>query len=43
MNKAGIINDPLGQTHNRASTDHYSHLKMVLFCEILRSVWMDRH
>ena len=31
------INDPLGQTHSPASSDHYSHLKVVLFCEILKS------
>ena len=29
------VNDPLGQTHSPASSDHYSHLKIVLFCEIL--------
>ena len=31
------INDPLGQTHSPASSDHYSHLIVVLFCEILKS------
>ena len=31
------INDPFGQTHSPASSDHYSHLKVVLFCEILKS------
>ena len=30
------INDPLGQTHNLASGDHYFHLKFVLYF-ILRS------
>ena len=30
------INDPLGQTHSPASSDHYSHLKVVLFCDILK-------
>ena len=30
------INDPLGQTHIHASSDHYSLLNFVLFCEILR-------
>ena len=30
------INDPLGQSHSPASSDHYSRLKMVLFCEILK-------
>ena len=31
-------NDPLGQTYSHASSDHYSHLKVVLFCcEILKS------
>ena len=29
--------DPLGQTHSPASSDHYSHLKVVLFCAILKS------
>ena len=27
------INDPLGQTHSPASSDHYSRLKFVLFCD----------
>ena len=27
-----IINDPLGQTHNSTSSDHFCHLKIVLFC-----------
>ena len=31
------INDPSGQTHSPASNDHYSHIKFVLFCEILKS------
>ena len=31
------VNDPLGQTHSRVSSDHYSQLKVVLFCEILKS------
>ena len=31
------INDPLGQTHCPTSSDHYSHLKIVLFCEIVKS------
>ena len=35
------INDPLGQTHSPASSDHYSHLKFVLFREILKS-WEER-
>ena len=32
------INDPLGQIHNPAdaSSDHYSRLKVVLFCKILK-------
>ena len=30
-------NDPLGLTHSPASSDHYSHLRVVLFCEILKS------
>ena len=29
------INDPLGQTYCPSSNDHYSHLKIVLFYEIL--------
>ena len=32
-----FINDPHGQTHSLTSTDHYSSLKVVLFCEILKS------
>ena len=32
------INDPLGQTNSPASSDHCSHLKIVLFCRILKSV-----
>ena len=32
-----VINDPLGQTHSPVSRDHNSHLKVVLFCEILKS------
>ena len=31
------INDPLGQTNSPAGSDHCSHLKVVLFCEILKS------
>ena len=31
------INDPLGQTHSPASSDHFSRLKVVLFCEILKN------
>ena len=31
-----VIKDPLGQTHSTSSSDHYSHLKFVLFCEILK-------
>ena len=27
-------NDPLGQTHSPANSGHYSHLKVILFCEI---------
>ena len=30
------INDSLGQTHSHASIDHNSHLKIVLFSEILK-------
>ena len=32
-----VINDPLGQIHSPSSSDHYSHLKLVLFSEILKS------
>ena len=32
-----VINDPLGQTHSPSSSDHYSHLKVVLFCENFKS------
>ena len=31
------VNDPLGQTPIHASSDHYSYLSFVLFCEILKS------
>ena len=34
--KTDLINDPLGQTHNPAISDHYSHLKVVLFREFLK-------
>ena len=34
------INDPLGQTHSLASSDHYSYLNFVLFYKILK-VGMD--
>ena len=37
MNKTGVINDPLGQTHSLDSSEHCSHLKFVLF----RKVGMD--
>ena len=30
-------NDPLGQTHGPAASDHYSRLKVVLFGKILKS------
>ena len=33
----GVINDPLCQTHSPVRSDHYSHLKIVLFCVILKS------
>ena len=36
FNKTGVINDPLGQTHNPIRSDHNSHLKMVLFYAILK-------
>ena len=32
-----VINDPLGQTHSPASSDRYSRLKFVLYCEIMKS------
>ena len=30
LHKTGIINDPIGKTHSPASSNHYSHLKVVL-------------
>ena len=35
-----VIIDPLGQTHSPASNDHYSLLKFVSFCEILKRFWL---
>ena len=35
-NKTGVVNDPLCQTHSPVSSDHYSHLKIVLFCSIFK-------
>ena len=43
FNKTGVINDPLGQTHNPANSDHYSNLKIILFCAILKSGTNGRH
>ena len=37
------INDPLGQTHSPTSSDCYSRLKFVLFCDILKSNTYRRH
>ena len=34
--ETGVIN-ALGQTHSPARSDHYSHLKFVLFFDILKS------
>ena len=31
------INDPFGQTHSPDNSDHYSRLKVDLFCELLKS------
>ena len=31
-----VMNDPLGQTHSPASSDHYFHLKFVLLYDILK-------
>ena len=31
------FNDPLGQTHSPDSSKYYSRLKVVLFCDILKS------
>ena len=31
------IKDPLGQTHSPASSDRFFYLKVVLFCEIMKS------
>ena len=36
------INDPHGQNHSPASSDHYSGMNFVLFCEILKSVQTTR-
>ena len=36
-NNISFINDPLGQIHSLARSNHYSHYKFVLFCEILKS------
>ena len=38
MYKACVINDPLGNTIVTASSYHYSHLKVILFCEIGRTI-----
>ena len=35
--KDSAINDPLGQTNSPASSDHYFHLKIVVFCMILKN------
>ena len=34
-----VINDPLGQAHSTANSDHYSQFKFALFCfaRILKS------
>ena len=32
-----VINDPLGQTHNPTSNDHYFHRTFLLFCVVLKS------
>ena len=33
-----VINDLLGQTHSPFRCDHYSQLKLVSFCEILKRI-----
>ena len=33
-----VINDPPSQTHSPAYSNHYSRLKFVLLCEILKSM-----
>ena len=33
--KTCVIKDPRGQTHSPAGNDHYSHFKVLLFCDIL--------
>ena len=33
-NKAGVINDPLSQTHSLASSDHCFRFKLVWFCKV---------
>ena len=35
--KTGVINDPLGQTHNPTGSYHYFHSTFVLFCDILKT------
>ena len=35
------MNDPRGWTNNPASSDHYSYLKMVLFCVYWRMTWVN--
>ena len=42
--KEAGVTDPLGQIYNPASSDHYSHLKVVMFCEFRKvrmNVWTD--
>ena len=34
--RTGVINDPLGKTHSPASNNYNSHLRIVLFCGILK-------
>ena len=38
---ACVINDPLGQTHIQASSDHYSRFNFDLFCDVLKT-WDGR-
>ena len=37
QNVKRVINDPLGRTHSLAISDHYFHLKLGLYWEILKS------
>ena len=40
-NKTGVINDPLGQTHNPSSSGHHSHLKIVILRDFVTDGRME--